>query len=58
MWKFLQREKQLRAQAAELRELRKERDTLRAQNESMRAGMRRCISCEYRLEVKAGREES
>ena len=52
MLKFLRREKQLLAQAAELRRLREENAQLRAQNESMRAGMRRCITCEYRLVAK------
>jgi cell division protein FtsB len=55
--KIFQREKQLLAQAKELRLLRAEVARLRAQNESMRQGMRRCISCDYRLEAKArGRE--
>ena len=46
---FLQREKKLLAQARELKQLRAELARLRAQNESMRAGMRRCITCEYRV---------
>ena len=50
--KFLQREKRLREQAAELAVLRAEVEQLRARNESMRQGMRRCISCEYRLQIK------
>jgi cell division protein FtsB len=50
--KFLEQEKRLRAQHSELQQLRAEVLALRAQNESMRSGMRRCISCEYRLEVK------
>jgi cell division protein FtsB len=39
-------------QQREIRRLQKELDQLRAQNESMRAGMRRCVSCEYRLDYK------
>ena len=50
--KFLEQEKRLRAQYSELQQLRAEVLALRAQNESMRSGMRRCISCEYRFEVK------
>ena len=50
---FLQREKLLLAQTRELELLRKELVNLRAQNESMREGMRRCITCDYRLEAKA-----
>ncbi len=49
---FFQREKRLAAQARELKHLRTEVAQLRAQNESMRAGMRRCITCDYRLEAK------
>jgi len=36
----------------EVDRLRKELAILRAQNESMRAGMRRCVTCEYRLDFK------
>jgi cell division protein FtsB len=50
--KFFQREKRLAEQARELKRLRAEVASLRAQNDSMRSGMRRCISCEYRLEAK------
>jgi hypothetical protein len=32
--------------------LRKDNATLRAQNDSMRQGMRRCVSCEYRIDFK------
>jgi uncharacterized protein with PIN domain len=55
--KLFERGKKLRAQARELKELREELVRLRAQNESMRQGMRRCISCEYRLESKQRVEE-
>ncbi len=51
---FFEREKKLLAQARELESLREEVARLRAQNDSMRAGMRRCITCEYRLAVKEG----
>ena len=36
----------------ELEALRKENLTLRAQNDSMRSGMRRCVTCEYRIDYK------
>ena len=49
---FFEREKRLHVQRKELQQLRAEVLALRTQNESMRRGMRRCISCEYRLEVK------
>ena len=45
------REGRLRAQGRELAELRSEVETLRAQNERMKTAMRRCITCEFRLQV-------
>jgi len=36
----------------EVERLRRENGELRAQNDSMRAGMRRCVTCEYRLDFK------
>ena len=39
-------------QAAEIRRLRDEIDHLKQQNSSMREGMRRCVTCEYRLAVR------
>jgi len=36
----------------EVEELRQENTALRAQNDSMRAGMRRCVTCEYRIDYK------
>jgi hypothetical protein len=50
--KFVQREKKLLEQARELKQLRNELTKLREQNESMRAGMRRCVTCDYRLAAK------
>ena len=55
--KFIEREKKLVAQGRELKELRAELVRLRAQNESMSQGMRRCISCDYRLESRQRAEE-
>ena len=40
-------------QRHEIRRLRTELEKLRAQNESMRQGMRRCTTCDYRLDFKA-----
>jgi len=42
---------------AELETLREELHAARAENERMRAGMRRCVTCEYRIEVRSGRSE-
>lgn len=50
--KFFAREKQLAEQARELKQLRAEVARLKAQNDSMRQGMRRCVTCEYRLDAK------
>ena len=41
---------QLRQEVATLR---KRNARLESQNESMRQGMRRCVTCEYRLDVKS-----
>ena len=41
---------QLRQEVAALR---KRNARLESQNESMRQGMRRCLTCEYRLDVKS-----
>ena len=49
---FLKREKRLREQSRELKQLRVELQRLRAQNESMRVGMRRCITCEFRVQAR------
>ena len=51
--KVLDMARRLREQQRELKRLRSEVATLRAQNDSMRQGMRRCITCEYRLDAKA-----
>ena len=48
---FLRRESLLAARRRELSAARAELAKLRTQNERMRAAMRRCLSCEYRLEV-------
>ncbi len=39
-------------QQREITQLREELARLRAQNDSMREGMRRCVTCEYRLDVR------
>lgn len=45
-------QKRLWQQAQEIAQLRDEVNTLRAQNDSMRQGMRRCVTCEYRIDFK------
>jgi prefoldin subunit 5 len=51
-------QKRLWQQEQELQQLRKELSALRAQNDSMRAGMRRCVSCEYRIDFKQRQDET
>ena len=50
---FLSARKSLLQLQQEVAALRKENATLKAQNDSMRQGMRRCVTCEYRLDFKA-----
>ena len=45
-------QQKLLQQEAEIRRLRDELETLKQQNSSMREGMRRCVTCEYRLAVR------
>ncbi|MGI9287469.1 MAG: hypothetical protein ACR2P1_18950 [Pseudomonadales bacterium] len=39
-------------QEQQIKQLQKELAALRAQNDNMREGMRRCLSCEYRIDFK------
>jgi len=49
---LLAREQRMWQQKREIQALQAELEKLRAHNERMRAGMRRCLSCEYRIEVE------
>lgn len=49
---FLSPRAELLAQQQRIRELEMEVATLKTQNESMREGMRRCVTCEYRIDYK------
>lgn len=49
---FFAAQKRLWQLQGDLERLQRENATLRAQNDSMRAGMRRCVTCEYRLDFK------
>ena len=42
----------------EIDTLRTELDKLQQQNDSMRKGMRRCVTCEYRIDVKQRQDDS
>jgi cell division protein FtsB len=49
---FFSRQKQAVDQQQEIKKLKAEIEKLRLQNESMRAGMRRCTTCDYRIDYK------
>ena len=49
---FFSRQKQLYRQQQQIEQLQIELEQLRLQNESMRQGMRRCTSCQYRIDFK------
>jgi uncharacterized protein with PIN domain len=53
---ILGQERRLRAQQREIRSLREEVQKLQVANARMREGMRRCVTCDYRIEVVARRE--
>jgi septal ring factor EnvC (AmiA/AmiB activator) len=52
---ILAQERRMREQKREIRELREELEKLRTKNERMREAMRRCLTCDYRLEVDGRR---
>jgi cell division protein FtsB len=45
-------QKRLWQQQQEIEQLRKEVTRLREQNDGMRQGMRRCVTCDYRIDFK------
>jgi len=53
---ILGHERRLRSQKREISGLREEVQKLQEQNARMREGMRRCVTCDYRIEVVARRE--
>lgn len=55
---FFATQKSLLRLQQEVAALRKENTNLKTQNESMRNGMRRCVTCEYRLDFKARQGEA
>tara|TARA_R110002049_G_scaffold153573_1_gene317847 strand:- start:967 stop:1230 length:264 start_codon:yes stop_codon:yes gene_type:complete len=55
---ILSPQRRLLQQEREIAQLRDELGKLQAQNDSMRAGMRRCVTCEYRIDVKARQDAS
>lgn len=55
---ILSPQRRLLQQEQEIAQLRAELGKLQAQNDSMRAGMRRCVTCEYRIDFKARQDTS
>ena len=51
-------QKRLWQHRQEINTLRTELDKLQQQNDSMREGMRRCVTCEYRIDVKQRQDDS
>ena len=49
---ILSAQKRLWQQSREIEQLRSELAKLRVQNDSMREGMRRCVTCDYRIDFK------
>ena len=49
---LLDTQKLLRQQQQRIATLEEENAALRAQNQSMREGMRRCVTCDYRIDFK------
>jgi len=49
---FFSQQQTILRQQKEIKALKAELDTLQQQNESMRDGMRRCTTCEYRIDFK------
>ena len=45
-------QKRLLQQQRRIASLEQENEALRAQNQSMRDGMRRCVTCEYRIDLR------
>jgi hypothetical protein len=49
--------RQLLKQKQELHQLRGQIEKLQAPNDSMRQGMRRCVTCDYRIDYKQRQHE-
>lgn len=51
-------QRRLLQQEREISQLKQELQALQAQNTSMRSGMRRCVTCDYRIEYKNRQDQS
>ena len=58
LWEIFFARKRLWQNRQEIDTLRTELDKLQQQNDSMREGMRRCVTCEYRIDVKQRQDDS
>jgi cell division protein FtsB len=56
--RFFVDQRDLRQLRREVAALRRENEELRGRNASMREGMRRCVTCDYRLDYKARQGEA
>ncbi len=54
---LLKAQKRLLQQQQEIAKLRDELAVLKNQNASMREGMRRCVTCEYRIDFKQRQDD-
>ena len=52
LFEIFSAQKRLWQQHQEIDQLRSELAKLRTQNDSMREGMRRCVTCDYRIDFK------
>ena len=49
---LLKPQRRLFAQQQQIKDLQDEVNKLKQQNDSMKAGMRRCVTCDYRIDFK------
>ena len=54
---FFTAQARLLSQGREIKRLQQEVAQLKAQNSSMREGMRRCVTCEYRVDFKSRQDQ-
>ena len=55
---FFSAPKRILEQQQKINALQGEVEKLRQQNDSMRAGMRRCVTCEYRIDFKNRQDQN
>ncbi|MEH6569827.1 MAG: hypothetical protein V7709_12155 [Halioglobus sp.] len=55
---FFNAPKRILEQQQKINALQGEVEKLRLQNDSMRAGMRRCVTCEYRIDFKNRQDQN